>query len=153
MSDSGQEIDVRDEQGRLTGRFQLADGKLHGKSTLYDRGAVLAEINYVNGLRHGEMRSYGDNGLLLSVVPHAFDLPHGEASYFHPDGAIARRASYMEGRLHGEVRDYSPEGEELSCDTYVDGRKQDAPGKAPAQAGKTVEAQGRKSWLTRLVEG
>lgn len=152
MSESSKEVEVRDERGRLTGRFKLADGRLDGPCTLYSTGRVIAEINYASGQREGEMRSFGDDGQLSSIVPHSADLPDGEARYFHPDGSLARVANYREGRLHGEVRDYAPGGKLLSIAKFVDGKLQpadqvaaDAPQAAPTAPGK--------SWLARLVEG
>ena len=112
MADPSQEVEVRDEQGRLTGRFEMAGGELHGLSTLYGGGRTIAEIGYANGLRHGEMRCYGEDGQLSSAVPHAGGVPHGEASFFHPGGGLARLAHYKDGRLHGEVRDFGLDGKE-----------------------------------------
>lgn len=147
MSESAKEVEVRDGRGRLTGRFQMADGQLHGPATLYADGRVLAEIAYLQGLRHGEMRSYGDFGQLSSVVPHADDVPHGEARYFHPDGVtMARCADYQHGRLHGEVRDYSPDGKLVSSTKYVEGKPQTAAGQAASGPPATAAPRdGRKS--------
>lgn len=153
MSDSSNEVEVHDERGRLTGRFELADGQLHGKSTIYGRDHVLAHINYARGQRHGEMRSYGEQGQLSSIVPHADGFPHGEATYFYPDGSLARAAQFKQGRLHGVVRDFAPDGKQIACDTYVDGEKQDASAKPPAAAATDADGVKRRSWLTRLVEG
>lgn len=154
MSESSKEVEVRDEQGNLTGRFQLADGQLQGKATLYSAGRVLAEVGYADGLRHGEMRIYGDDGQPSSIVAHAAGLPHGEAMYFYPDGTLARRAAYKDGRLHGEVRDFAPDGKQISCTTYVEGRKQEAVANGPATAPSVgAPSERRKSWLARMVEG
>jgi len=153
MNDSGKDIEVRDEHDQLIGRFRLEDGQLHGKSTLYSGSRVIAEIAYVSGQRHGEMRSFGDEGQLSSVVLYAAGLPHGEASYFYPDGSLARHACHKEGRLHGEVRDYAPDGKELACDSYIEGKKQLAPSRVTAAAATSPEGEQRRSWLARLVEG
>ena len=152
MGETSKEVEVRDEQGRLTGRFQLADGRLHGPCTLYSAGRVIAEISYAHGQREGEMRSYGENAELGSIVPHHADLPDGEARYFHPDGGIARVANFREGRLHGEVRDYAPDGKLLSLTKYIDGKVQaeEQAGAGPAPAPGPAAG---KSWLARLVEG
>jgi antitoxin component YwqK of YwqJK toxin-antitoxin module len=151
MSQTGREIEVRDDQGRLTGRFALAEGRLHGLCTLYGAGRMIAEISYAHGQRDGEMRSYGENGELSSSVLHQADVPHGEARYFHADGSLARVANYSEGRLHGEVRDYAPDGKLLSLTEYVHGKAQ-AAGQAAVAAPAAVAVAG-KSWLARLVEG
>jgi len=153
MSDPA--IEVRDERGRLTGRFHLQQGQLHGPATLYADGRVLAEIAYVQGLREGDMVSYGEFGQLASVVTHADDVPHGAAQYFHPDGTLARSASYQQGHLHGEVRDYSPDGKLVSSTQYVEGKPPAVADAAAGKAGAPVAAapDGRKSWLSRLVEG
>lgn len=153
MSDASKEVEVRDEQGQLTGRFSLADGKLHGQSTIFGGGRVLAYINYAHGLRQGDMRCYGEQGQLSSIVPHSGGLPHGEASYFYPDGSLARRAHFRHGRLHGEVCDFNPDGKQLTCDAYLDGVKQDAGAKPAASAPAKADNAQRRSWLTRLVEG
>jgi len=153
---SDQAIEVRDDRGRLTGRFHMHEGQLHGPATLYADGRVLAEIAYVQGLRHGDMHSYGEFGQLSSVVAHADDVPHGVARYFHPDGALARSATYQQGRLHGEVCDYGPDGALITRTRYVEGKPQAAVGPASgAAAGADAPAtrDGRKSWLSRLVEG
>lgn len=152
MSDPVKEVEVHDKQGRLTGRFQLAGGELHGLATLFSAGRMLAEVRYLNGMRDGEMRSYGEFGQLASIVPHAADVPHGEARFFHPDGSLARSAGYKEGRLHGEVRDYAPDGKLVSVTNYVDGKPEEASGQAIAPA-PSPALQARKTWLTRLVEG
>lgn len=153
MSDASKEVEVRDEEGRLTGRFCLADGKLHGLATIFGADRVLAHINYAHGLRQGEMRCYGEQGQLSSIVPHADGLAHGEASYFYPDGGLARRAHFRQGRLHGEACDFGPDGKQLTCDAYLDGVKQDAGGKPAAAAPAKADNAQRRSWLTRLVEG
>ena len=134
----------------------MQEGQLHGRATLYAEGRVLAEIAYVHGLRDGDMRSYGEFGQLASVVGHADDLPHGAARYFHPDGAtVARSAVYQQGRLHGEVRDYSPDGTLLSSTQYAEGKPLAAVGQAAGApvAAASASPDGRKSWLSRLVEG
>jgi antitoxin component YwqK of YwqJK toxin-antitoxin module len=153
MADPSKEVEVRDEQGRLTGRFEMAGGELHGLSTLYGGGRTIAEIGYANGLRHGEMRCYGEDGQLSSAVPHAGDVPHGEASFFHPGGGLARLAHYKDGRLHGEVRDFGLDGKEISSTTYIDGKQQNKPGASTHAAGGSDKGETRKSWLARLVEG
>ncbi len=152
MSETSKEVEVSDDHGRLTGRFQLADGRLHGPCTLYSAGRMIAEIPYAHGQREGEMLTYGEHGLPSSVVPHHADLPDGEARYFHPDGSLARLANYREGRLHGEVRDYAPDGKQLSLVKYIDGKAvpEEQAAAGPAQA--PMPAPGR-SWLARLVEG
>jgi antitoxin component YwqK of YwqJK toxin-antitoxin module len=153
MNDYTDTVEVRDEQGRLTGRFEMADGRLHGRATLYGPVRVLAEIQYSHGLRQGEMRSYGESEELSSIVPHAADLPHGEARYFYPDGKLARSAHYRNGLLHGEVCDYAPDGELLSTSHYVDGKRQDGAGQRSAASAENKPTEPRKSWLARLVEG
>lgn len=153
MSDTAKEVEVRDERGRLTGRFQLAEGQLHGLSTLYNLGRVVAEIHYEHGLRQGEMCSYGESGQPSAIIPHANDLPHGEATFYDPDGALARIANYKDGRLHGEVRDFAPDGRQIDCSTYIEGKKQDAGATAPVTAKDNAKAGQGKSWLARLVEG
>lgn len=155
MDNPACEVEVCDDTGKLTGRFQLVDGRLHGTSTMFSEGRVIAEICYAQGLRHGEMRSYGDSGQLSSVVQHAADLVQGEACYYHPNGALARRANYQGGRLHGEVCDYAPDGELVSRTLYIDGKLQPPPAGSAAgdAAGKSAGSAPPKSWLARLVEG
>lgn len=153
MSDCTEAVEVRDDQGRLTGRFEMAGGRLHGQAILYGPVRVLAEIQYSHGLREGEMRSYGESEELSSIVPHAADLPHGEARYFYPDGRLARTAHYRHGLLHGEVSDYAPDGEVLATSRYVDGKRQDGGGKRSAPGVESKSTEPRKSWLARLVEG
>lgn len=154
MNETNSEVEIRDEHGRLTGRFGFLDGRLHGLATLFDSGRLLAEISYDHGLRHGDMRCYGVEGQLSGVVPHVADLQHGEARYFYPDGALARCANYKDGRLHGEVRDYAQDGSLLSTTNYEEGKKQGSSSAMPAATAVPDEAAAqRKSWLARLVEG
>jgi antitoxin component YwqK of YwqJK toxin-antitoxin module len=152
MGNGTETVEVRNEQGRLTGRFEMTDGRLHGRAVLYGPVRVLAEIQYCHGVREGEMRSYGESEELSSIVPHAADLPHGEARYFYPDGKLARIAHYRHGLLHGEVSDYAPDGELLSTSHYVEGKKQEGGGERSAPV-ESKPTEPRKSWLARLVEG
>jgi antitoxin component YwqK of YwqJK toxin-antitoxin module len=57
-----------DEEGRVRQRSEFADGQLHGLTALFEEERLLAEINYANGKRHGEMRSYGPDGTPLATT-------------------------------------------------------------------------------------
>jgi hypothetical protein len=119
-------VHLYDDDQRLRQTSFYVRGLMHGKTTMYADGLLLAEIDYEHGKRHGWLQSYGDTGKLSSRVAYAKDKPQGAAEYYYPGGQLARRAHHVDGLLDGEVHDYDEAGLLLGTTTYARGRRQGA---------------------------
>lgn len=119
-------VHLYDEDGRVRQQSAYVRGLMDGKTTMYADGLLLAEVDYVQGKRHGFFRSYGDTGTLSSCVAYAKDKPHGAAEYYYPGGRLARSAHHVDGLLDGEVHDYDEAGLLLATTTYARGRREGA---------------------------
>jgi antitoxin component YwqK of YwqJK toxin-antitoxin module len=119
-------VHLYDEDGGVRQQSSYVRGLMDGRTMMYADGRLLAEIDYVQGRRHGWFQSYGDTGKLSSRVAYVNDKPHGAAEYFYPGGQLARRAHHVDGLLDGEVHDYDEAGLLLSTTTYARGRRQGA---------------------------
>jgi hypothetical protein len=69
-------------------------------------GDVVSEYTYVDGVRHGEARSYGT---IAEVVTFANDVLHGPAEHY-VDGDLAEAGSYANGVRSGLWRTYDSLG-------------------------------------------
>jgi antitoxin component YwqK of YwqJK toxin-antitoxin module len=119
-------VQLYDEDEGLRQQSTYVHGLMDGKTAMYADGRLLAEIDYVQGKRHGIFQSYGETGKPSSRVAYANDKPQGAAEYYYPAGQLARRAQHVDGLLDGEVHDYDEAGLLLATTTYARGRRQGA---------------------------
>jgi antitoxin component YwqK of YwqJK toxin-antitoxin module len=78
--------------GQLRLRWEMQEGKLHGKVEEYtEKGVLVTYKEYKNGLRHGQTRYYYPEGQLMRVVMYANDAAEGDETHYGRDGTATVR--------------------------------------------------------------
>ena len=87
-----------------------------------DWGVDAVEINknYVDGVLHGEEKSYYQSGKLRSVGSFKRGILDGIVTGYYEDGAIQVRATYDNGVKQGRVIHYYPNGTKQVESFYTD---------------------------------
>jgi antitoxin component YwqK of YwqJK toxin-antitoxin module len=75
------------------------NGKLEGARKIYYPDSKLAEeMNYVNGLKEGIYKKYGQNGILLEQTTYKNNEYNGDAVFYDSDGAVASKGKFVNGK-------------------------------------------------------
>jgi antitoxin component YwqK of YwqJK toxin-antitoxin module len=84
----------------------------NGKWKEFNKHAVLvAEGEYVNGLKQGTWREYyDDTGALLIEENYKNGIPHGRYRSFHPNGQLCGEGEFINGLREGYFRLYDEQG-------------------------------------------
>jgi antitoxin component YwqK of YwqJK toxin-antitoxin module len=90
----------------------LVNGNKDGVLRRYDRSGVrlIDEMNYTNGILHGEQRSWWKNGRLMFYENYRDGHEDGIFTNWYESGNTSFIRSYTNGVLHGESFDYAPGG-------------------------------------------
>lgn len=72
-------------------------------------GTPISENTYLNGLKHGSVRSWHESGTLCEQVTYWSGLPHGLAKVWSPDGQVLAKRLFEFGECVGE-HIFSPDG-------------------------------------------
>lgn len=87
------------------------DGLLHGPVTFYkENGQLLAQSWYVRGVQQGRARYYYHSGQLYGMQTYRDGKLDGIQSYYYPNGQLKTFLRYHCGCLNGEVWLYYPNG-------------------------------------------
>ena len=73
------------------------EDKITFEEEYYDNGKLSYELQYLNGLKHGEQLSYHTNGELQYKWQYLNDLKHGEQLSYHFDGELSYKLYYING--------------------------------------------------------
>ena len=84
-----------DSKCRAYGSFR--NGKLHGKWHFYYKGHLYETARFVNGVRHGFVTHYDNDGKIISRAIIKRNKPNGIALWWE-NGKIIGRASYKDGK-------------------------------------------------------
>jgi len=68
------------------------------------------------------LRTYYANGVLKSVIPSLYGLPHGEVLLYYHDGSLSRRLTYTQGIKDGIEEIWDRSGQQLIKATYKRGK-------------------------------
>lgn len=74
-----------------------------------DAGALIAEVNYVNGQKAGIAREWAENGVLTKQQHFAFDSLHGLSREWYENGNLKIDSAYELGICVSE-RQLAPDG-------------------------------------------
>lgn len=87
----------------------------NGKWKEFNKRAVLiAEGNYVNGLKHGVWREYyDDTGSVLIEENFVHGIQHGRYAAFHPNGQVLSEGEFRNGLREGCFRVYDESGNNI----------------------------------------
>ncbi|RUO72529.1 hypothetical protein CWI80_08235 [Pseudidiomarina sediminum] len=76
----------------------------------FDNDQIRSETPYVDGKRHGEMKRWTQDGVLVELQTYANDKFHGPVRQYHDDGTLRLERTYVHGTLVGESIWYDKEG-------------------------------------------
>jgi antitoxin component YwqK of YwqJK toxin-antitoxin module len=98
--------------GTVIENYSVINGNKDGTLRRYDRGGtrLFDEINYTNGILHGERRSWWKNGKLMYYKNYRDGCEDGVFTNWYESGKISFIMPYTNGVLHGECYDYAPDG-------------------------------------------
>jgi antitoxin component YwqK of YwqJK toxin-antitoxin module len=75
------------------------NGKLDGiRSVYYPDAKIAEEMPYVNGLKAGIYKKYGQNGTLLEQSTYKNNEYNGEAIFYDSDGTVASKGKFLNGK-------------------------------------------------------
>ncbi|WP_394772668.1 toxin-antitoxin system YwqK family antitoxin [Flavobacterium sp.] len=75
------------------------NGKLEGPRTVYYPDSKIAEeMTYINGLKEGVYKKYGQNGTLLEQTTYKNNEYNGDAVFYDADGAVASKGKFVNGK-------------------------------------------------------
>ncbi|MFZ0598161.1 MAG: hypothetical protein WAM46_14350 [Flavobacterium sp.] len=75
------------------------NGKLEGPRTVYYPDSKIAEeMTYINGLKEGIYKKYGQNGTLLEQTTYKNNEYNGDAVFYDADGAVASKGKFVNGK-------------------------------------------------------
>ncbi len=111
-----------DEDGNVIIQGDFIEGKKEG-IWIYIVGDNRDEIEYADGLRNGESKSYYKNITLSYEGKYVDDLPNGEHTWYWVNGRIKQKGKYVMGRKTGDWKKYDPDGNIIITITYRNGKE------------------------------
>lgn len=109
--------------GRV-GWCQREDGVRHGPMRIWwDNGWLRAESTWVAGAETGPVKSFYRDGRPQLDTTHRDGRPEGRYTFWHPNGQRARAMTYEAGRPHGYAQYWDEAGHPSSQGAFVEGRK------------------------------
>ncbi|MCM0147306.1 hypothetical protein KCN56_01830 [Photobacterium galatheae] len=104
------------------------DDQLNGTTRRYERDDegecehLTSTTQFVGGKRHGEARSYDDDGQLTSIIRYQEGEKNGISEEFRY-GYLALKTPYVDGERHGLVEGFDSKGRHTLKAHYVKGKK------------------------------
>ncbi len=63
---------------------------------------MINEVEYLNGLLHGEWKEYYPSGKIKSITQYEFDKKHGVQTTYYLNGIKKSEISFIEGKQSSE---------------------------------------------------
>lgn len=109
------------ENGKIAAEEQLSDDLLNGFSRIYsEKGVLISETCFDQGIEHGIVNNYNENGKLYSSYYNYNGDIEFTYRHYYENGAIKMEEEYEEGLLHGWSKTFNNKGELLLKDFYDD---------------------------------
>jgi antitoxin component YwqK of YwqJK toxin-antitoxin module len=98
--------------GVLIATENYKKGVKHGAFKTYsaETGLLIEECFYIDGLLHGEMRSYYDKDNVCAVIPYISDKRNGKTISYHYGNIISSQGIYHDNLKEGEWNFYDESG-------------------------------------------
>ena len=87
--------------------------KVEVRKIYYESGALCWETPYVNGKKHGIVRSYYASGALLWETPYVNGKKHGIEKCYYESGALRLETPYVNEDMHGIVKEYEDDNSNI----------------------------------------
>ena len=89
---------------------------------VYESGAILSKVNYVDDLIQGEKINWYEGGAVLSKINYVDDKAVGEAIQYYESGEVKYKVNYVDNLIQGEMIYYNKKGEIKEIMNYKNGR-------------------------------
>ncbi|MAY82943.1 MAG: hypothetical protein CMP59_02310 [Flavobacteriales bacterium] len=100
---------------------QMKDGRW---KTYGEKSLLLSEGNYVEGKKNGAELTLYPNGEVAKVVHYKDDVENGPYQTFYENGQLKEDAFYLNGAKHGQITFYQPDGKKEKEGEYVQGQRE-----------------------------
>lgn len=90
----------------------------------YDAGELMAEGEYVNGLRNGKWTYYFANGIIEQTGIYVNGKPDKIWKWYYESGNIRREENFIKGIPDGIITEYSDTGRIILYGNYLDGEEE-----------------------------
>ena len=127
-----------DKDGKMTQFYPYQDK--FSFTSYYKNGKISFEINYENGLLHGDFTAYHPNGNKQKYEQYYYSLSHGKYNFWHENGKISRESYYVYDELDGDSKRYYDNGQ-LEIETFYVQGKEHGTTKYYDKAGKLIRSQ------------
>lgn len=118
---------IRDIQGTLQAKEEIDQGYIVKRDTFYTTGAPESSIAYIQGIIHGEKKSFAENGEPIAVKEYVHGKLHGKTTFFK-NGAKAVEVHYLDGMRNGLEIHYV-DGEIISQEILWENDRKHGPSK------------------------
>ncbi|MFO8067338.1 MAG: toxin-antitoxin system YwqK family antitoxin [Bacteroidales bacterium] len=107
------------EEGIVTAKLKIKNGKPHGKSEYYFlNGEVLEIRNFRKGLKHGTWLKYNEENVIISLAKYKRDKKHGNWKIWDDNGNLRYSLHYKNGEKTGTWEMWDENGNLISSKTY-----------------------------------
>lgn len=130
----------RYENGAVSRRVQIIDGKKEGKMTdYYNDGKIMAERWFKNGLQDGNTTIWYPSGKVKEVQFFIRGKQSGGDTIWYENGRVQFTVFFQDDKKEGYLRKWSPEGKVIfeskyHLDTLTEIKGVPMPRKSPEQA-------------------
>ena len=145
-------------EGVLQAKGEFVEGVPVGTITIYhSNGAKRREMPWRDGV-DGVVRTWGEDGALLSECAYQADEPHGTSIELYPSGQTREKGEYVEGSRVGDWVTWHEDGTKASQVTYRAGVRQGPcvtfhPGGAKESEGLYEDDQKVGTWVSWFPNG
>ena len=98
-----------DTKGEKISTYKLKGNEIKFKN-LNVNGELVSEGQFINEVKEGEWKGYGNYGTLMSVTNYKDGLKSGEENNYTETSSLSSKVSYKEGLLDGLSIEYYPNG-------------------------------------------
>lgn len=89
-----------------------------------DGETLIAVYTYKNGLKHGHVKRWYNNGVLNYETSYQQGRKHGAIKIWYGNGQLQKETTYFKGVVHGIEKTWYPDGKKLTCKNLIYGREQ-----------------------------
>lgn len=96
---------------RVVGKADIKDGLIHGKVLGYDNnGVIMFSQIYKEGLLHGKTLGYNSNGIVTYERNYYDGYSEGPYRVYYTNGKLKYEENYRKDKVHGKTYSYSKDG-------------------------------------------
>ncbi len=93
------------DDGKLEEEYFEINKNKHGLYTLYNttkhKGNIIRTIQYMDGKKHGEYKSYSDDGYVEYICYYKHNIKEGPATFYYTNGQIDNECNFVNGVING----------------------------------------------------